>query len=163
MGAAELRIEVAAAGVSFADVAVRMGLYSSARKYVGWPIARLRVAGRVAERGSAISDLEVGDAVVAVTRFGGYATRSWCRGIPGVAAPAATRRSPPQVFPRWRPPFRALQAGPSPRRDTLLVHSRGGGVGGMLVQLGKLAGCRVIGVVGATPRSRACARSARTR
>jgi len=29
------------------------------------------------------------------------------------------------------------------------VHSAAGGVGGMLVQLGKIAGCRVVGVVGA--------------
>jgi NADPH:quinone reductase-like Zn-dependent oxidoreductase len=31
----------------------------------------------------------------------------------------------------------------------LLVHSAGGGVGGALIQLGKIAGCRMTGVVGA--------------
>ncbi|MFN7952056.1 MAG: medium chain dehydrogenase/reductase family protein [bacterium] len=155
VGAAELRIEVAAAGVNFADVAVRMGLYSSARKYVGWPITPgFEVAGRVAERGSAISDLEVGDAVVAVTRFGGYASeivvprhRVWRRpprldtlaaaGFPAVALTAH---------------FALFELAHPRAGDTLLVHSAGGGVGGMLVQLGKLAGCRVIGVVGATPK-----------
>ena len=32
----------------------------------------------------------------------------------------------------------------------VLVHSAAGGVGSMLVQLAKIAGCRVVGVVGAT-------------
>jgi len=34
--------------------------------------------------------------------------------------------------------------------NTMLVHSAAGGVGSMLVQLGRIAGCRVIGVVGAS-------------
>ncbi|MCP4662297.1 MAG: zinc-binding dehydrogenase, partial [bacterium] len=33
--------------------------------------------------------------------------------------------------------------------ESMLVHSAAGGVGGALVQLGKVAGCRVVGVVGA--------------
>ena len=34
----EVCVEVRAAGVNFADLVVRMGLYESAKKYVGWPI-----------------------------------------------------------------------------------------------------------------------------
>jgi NADPH:quinone reductase-like Zn-dependent oxidoreductase len=34
--------------------------------------------------------------------------------------------------------------------DTLLIHSAAGGVGSMLVQLGKIAGCKVVAVVGAS-------------
>lgn len=34
--------------------------------------------------------------------------------------------------------------------ETVLVHSAAGGVGGALIQLAKIAGCRVVGVVGAT-------------
>ncbi len=40
-------------------------------------------------------------------------------------------------------------AHPRPK-STLLVHSAAGGVGSMLVQMGRIAGYRVIGVVGAT-------------
>ncbi len=153
VGAGDVRIAVAAAGVNFADVAVRMGLYSSAKKYVGWPITPgFEVAGRVAELGAGVSDLVVGDEVVAATRFGGYASelvvprhQVWRRpsriealraaGFPAVAATA----------------YFALFDLVHPRAgDTLLIHSAAGGVGGMLVQLGKLAGTRVIGVVGAS-------------
>ena len=34
----EVLVEVKFIGVNYADVCVRMGLYSSAAKYVGWPI-----------------------------------------------------------------------------------------------------------------------------
>jgi NADPH:quinone reductase-like Zn-dependent oxidoreductase len=40
--------------------------------------------------------------------------------------------------------------------DTWLVHSAAGGVGSAIVQLGRLAGCRVIGVVGSAHKIDAC-------
>ena len=36
--AGEVLVQTRAVGVNFADVVVRLGLYESARKYVGWPI-----------------------------------------------------------------------------------------------------------------------------
>ncbi len=153
LGVDDVRIAVAAAGINFADVAVRMGLYSSAKKYVGWPITPgFEVAGRVTELGGGVSDLAVGEEVVAVTRFGGYATelvvprhQVWRRpsrtdALCGAGFPAVAATAYFALFDLVHP-----RAG-----DTLLVHSAAGGVGGMLVQLGKLAGARVVGVVGAS-------------
>ena len=61
----EVVIDVHAIGINYADVIVRMGLYSSAREFVGWPITPgFEIAGRVEGR-----------PVMAVTRFGGYASR----------------------------------------------------------------------------------------
>jgi NADPH:quinone reductase-like Zn-dependent oxidoreductase len=37
-GIDEVLVAVEFTGVNYADVCVRMGLYSSAKKYVGWPI-----------------------------------------------------------------------------------------------------------------------------
>lgn len=37
-GAGMVRVKTTAVGVNFADAVVRMGLYASARRYVGWPI-----------------------------------------------------------------------------------------------------------------------------
>ena len=34
----EVLIEISAAGVNFADVFIRLGLYKSAKEFVGWPI-----------------------------------------------------------------------------------------------------------------------------
>ena len=37
-GPGEVVIDVKATGVNYADCVVRMGLYASAREFVGWPI-----------------------------------------------------------------------------------------------------------------------------
>src|SRR5262245_895497 len=52
-----------------------MGLYESARTYVGWPITPgFECAGRVAALGDRASPFAIGDEVFGVTRFGGYAS-----------------------------------------------------------------------------------------
>jgi NADPH:quinone reductase-like Zn-dependent oxidoreductase len=152
-GPGEVLIRVEAAGVNYADCVVRMGLYESAKKYVGWPITPgFEVAGRVAALGKGVADLAPGAPVLAVTRFGGYTSH--------LVAPRH------QVFP-IPGPFDAKQAAGFPavhltayyalcelvRLRTgmkILVHSAAGGVGGALLQLGKIAGCFMVGVVGAS-------------
>lgn len=152
-GPDEVAIEVVASGVNYADVVVRMGLYSSAKEYVGWPITPgFEVAGGVAAVGEGVADLAVGDPVFAVTRFGGYTShlvvprhQVWARPAALSVAQAATL---PAVFgTAWF----ALHFLAHPRPgDRVLVHSAAGGVGGSLVQLARAAGCEVVGVVGAT-------------
>src|SRR5215217_4694209 len=64
--AGEVRIAVEAVGINYADCIVRMGLYSSAKEYVGWPITPgFEVAGTTSD----------GRRVIALTRFGAYATQ----------------------------------------------------------------------------------------
>lgn len=150
-GPTDVVIDVRASGVNYADVIVRMGLYASAKELVGWPITPgFEVAGIVRAVGSEVKDLEVGARVLAVTLFGGYASvvsvpRHQVFALPesldfeqGAALPA--------VFLTAHFALRFLA---HPRRgDRVLVHSAAGGVGGNLVQLAKLAGCEVTGVVG---------------
>ena len=46
----EVVVDVAAAGVNYADCVVRMGLYASAKEFVGWPITPgFDFAGRTAD------------------------------------------------------------------------------------------------------------------
>src|ERR1043165_1133782 len=74
-GPSEVLVETRSIGVNFADVVVRMGLYESAKKYVGWPITPgFECAGRVLRVGANVTDLAVGEEVVALVRFGAYAT-----------------------------------------------------------------------------------------
>ena len=77
LGAGEVRIDVAAAGINFADVMARMGLYQDAPKtpcVVGY-----EVAGTIVELGEGASSpanpLTVGQRVFAGTQFGGYASQ----------------------------------------------------------------------------------------
>jgi hypothetical protein len=74
--AGEVLVAVEAAGVNFADTTVRMGLYESAKEFVGWPITPgFEVAGKVLAVGDGVSRFTPGDHVLAVTLFGGYASR----------------------------------------------------------------------------------------
>src|SRR5258706_12449956 len=75
-GAGEVVVATEAIGVNYADCVVRMGLYESAKKYVGWPITPgFEIAGTVAALGEGVADLAPGARVFGVTRFGGYASR----------------------------------------------------------------------------------------
>ncbi|MCK6458502.1 MAG: zinc-binding dehydrogenase [Planctomycetes bacterium] len=145
-GPGEVAIDVEAAGVNFADCVIRMGFYESQKKLLGWPVTPgFEVAGR-------LSGGAPGAEVLAVTRFGGYASR--------VVVPE------PQVFPL--PPRLGIReaagfpvifltayyalcelAHPKPGA-TILVHSAAGGVGGAAVQIARILGARVVGVVGSS-------------
>ena len=148
-----VHVEVDAIGVNYADCIVRMGLYKSAREYVGWPITPgFEIAGRVARVGRGVSDLSVGQRVLAVTRFGGYASDVVVPRRQVFPCPAGWSMQEAAAFPvAHLTAFYALceLAQPPPRAD-LLVHSAAGGVGGVLVQLGKHLGHRVVGVVGSS-------------
>lgn len=151
-GPGEVLVETTAAGVNYADCMVRMGLYRSAKVYVGWPIVPgFEVAGRVAALGAGVDDLSVGDRVVAVTRFFGYATHV-CVGRPYVfRTPDAFSDPEAAGFPAVHlTAWFALHELAHPRPGAkVLVHSAAGGVGTALVQLLRIAGCEVVGVVGA--------------
>jgi len=150
-GPGQVRIDVRAIGVNFADTIVRMGLYESAKEYVGWPITPgFEVAGSIGAVGPGVDDLAVGTEVFAVTRFGGYATHV-------VVDRALVFRRPPTITVEqaaalpavYMTAWWALFELAHPRRgQTVLVHSAAGGVGGALVQMAKRAGCTVVAVVG---------------
>jgi NADPH:quinone reductase-like Zn-dependent oxidoreductase len=151
-GPGEVLIEVAAIGVNYADCVTRMGLYASAKHYVGYPvIPGFEVTGRVAACGAGITDLPPGTAVLAVTRFNGYTTRLVVPRHQVVELPPQLTFETGAGFPAvsltaW---FALFELAHPRAGDCLLVHSAAGGVGGMLVQLGKIAGGTVVGVVGA--------------
>mgnify|MGYP000444034840 FL=1 len=72
----EVLIDVSAAGVNFADVFIRLGLYKSAKEFVGWPITPgFDFSGKVIRCGRDVSDLVEGTPVFGVTRFGAYSSR----------------------------------------------------------------------------------------
>src|SRR4030065_2042006 len=70
-GDGEVRIRVHRAGVNFADVLVRQGIYPDAPKPPFVP--GYEVSGVVESAGKGADGLRAGDRVAAFTRFGGYA------------------------------------------------------------------------------------------
>ena len=154
-GPGQVRVDVRAIGVNYADAIVRMGLYSSARVYVGWPITPgFEVSGVVGAVGEGVRDLAVGDDVIAVTRFGGYSTHVVVERRQVWRKPAALSFEQAAAMPAvYMTAWFALHELAHPRAGAkVLVHSAAGGVGGALLQLLKRRGCEAVGVVGASAK-----------
>lgn len=154
-GPGQVRIDVQAIGVNYADAIIRMGLYASAKEYVGWPITPgFEIAGVVGAVGEGVHDLAVGAPVFAVTRFGGYAShvvvdRAYVFDKPASLSFEQAAALPTVYMTAWYALFDLAH----PRRGAkILVHSAAGGVGSALVQMAKRAGCEVTGVVGRTAK-----------
>jgi NADPH:quinone reductase-like Zn-dependent oxidoreductase len=145
IGPGEVRIDVAAAGINFADVMARMGLYPDAPKtpcVVGY-----EVAGTVLELGDWVEGLTPGQRVVAGTMFGGYASQVVVPASDVVALPDELSFEQGAAIPvnygtAWAGliGFGSLQAG-----ERVLVHSAGGGVGIAATQIAKRTGAEVYG------------------
>ncbi|MEM9696731.1 MAG: alcohol dehydrogenase catalytic domain-containing protein, partial [Myxococcota bacterium] len=149
----EIVIDVAAAGVNYADCMVRMGLYASAKEFVGWPVTPgFEVAGTVAAVGANVESHRVGDRVFALTLFNGYASQLCTKAVYAFPLPERMSFEQGAAFPTvYLTAWFALHELAHPRPGAkILVHSAAGGVGGSLVQLAKRAGAEVTGVVGAS-------------
>lgn len=145
LGAGEVRVEVAAAGINFADVMARMGLYPDAPKtpcVVGY-----EVAGTILELGDGVQAFAPGQRVFASTQFGGYASQVVVPASDVVALPDELSFEQGAAIPvnygtAWAGliGYGDLQPG-----DRVLVHSAGGGVGIAATQIAKRTGAEVYG------------------
>jgi alcohol dehydrogenase len=152
--AGQARVAVKAIGLNFADIFACLGLYSATPK--GSFIPGLEFAGVVESVGPPGSEaderggLRPGDAVVGLTRFGGYAT--------GVNAPLQLLRRiragwdfaeavalPAQGLTAW---YGLMKLGALERGDVVLVHSAAGGVGLNALEILRATGAQVIATVG---------------
>jgi NADPH:quinone reductase-like Zn-dependent oxidoreductase len=151
-------IATSAAGVNYADVCIRWGLYSSAKKFVGWPITPgFEVAGEIVSCGAAVENFAVGDKVFGVSLFGGYSTHikiphSQVFKLPKDLSEQEAAGFPAVAMTAWM----AMDLAHMRPGQTILVHSAAGGVGSMLVQIGKIKQCKVVGVVGASHKVGLC-------
>src|SRR3954469_22850945 len=148
-GDGEVRIRVRAAGVNFADILARIGLYPDAPKppvVVGY-----EVAGVVDAIGPGVTTVHPGDRVVALTRFGGYADAvcvpaAQVYRFPDRLSDAEAAAVPVTYLTAALALYRlaALSSG-----ETVLIHNAGGGVGIAATQLARLRRATVIGTASA--------------
>ncbi len=145
LGAGEVRIEVAAAGINFADVMARMGVYPDAPKppcVVGY-----EVGGTILELGEGVEALSHGQRVLAGTKFGGYASQVVVPAGDVVPLPDELTFEQGAAIPvnyatAWAGliGYGNLQPG-----ERVLIHSAGGGVGIAATQIAKRYGAEVYG------------------
>jgi NADPH:quinone reductase-like Zn-dependent oxidoreductase len=149
-----VRVAVAAAGVNFADTMARTGLYPDAPKppmVVGY-----EAAGTVAELAPGVGEFAVGDRVMAVTKFGGYASELV---VPaGDVIPLPERLSlhqgaaiPVNYATAWAAllGYGSLAAG-----ETVLIHAAAGGVGIAATQIARRHGAVIHGTASAHKHDR---------
>jgi NADPH2:quinone reductase len=157
--AGEVRIRVGAAGVNFPDALIIQ------KKYQVQPplpfVPGTEVAGTVDAVGAGVSRLKPGDRVVAFVGIGGFAEYV-------CAAQAQVAPLPPNVDVAIAAGFTLTYAtsqhalvdrGRLMAGETLLVLGAGGGVGLAAVELGKLAGARVIAAASSSEKLEAARQS----
>ncbi|HTY97196.1 MAG TPA: medium chain dehydrogenase/reductase family protein [Solirubrobacteraceae bacterium] len=154
LGAGEVRIDVAASGINFADVMARMGLYPDAPKppcVVGY-----EVAGTVSEVGEGVTGVSPGQRVLAGTSFGGYASQVVVPQDDVVALPDRLTFEQGAAIPvnyatAWAGliGYGTLQPG-----ERVLIHSAGGGVGIAATQIAKRNGAEIYGTASPAKHAR---------
>ena len=156
VGAGDIRIRVAAAGVNRADVQQRLGLYPSPAGAPQWP--GLEVSGIVTETGIAVTRFAVGDRVCALLAGGGYATEAVVHQDLALPVPERVDLTDAAALPEalatvWSNVF--MSAGLRPGQ-TLLVHGGASGIGTTAIQLARLAGARVLVTAGSAEKLAVC-------
>ena len=154
IGAGQVRIDVAASGINFADVMARMGLYPDAPKppcVVGY-----EVAGTVAEVGDGVSRVSPGQRVLAGTSFGGYASQVVVPEDDVIALPDRLTFEQGAAIPvnyatAWAGliGYGRLQPG-----ERVLIHSAGGEVGIAATQIAKRSGAEIYGTASPSKHER---------
>ncbi|TDK95168.1 oxidoreductase [Mycobacterium paragordonae] len=144
-GPGQLRIDVRAAGVNFADHLARVGLYPDAPKLPA--VVGYEVAGIVTAVGDGVDPDRVGERVLAGTRFGGYAEIVNVAAADSVALPEAVTFEQGAAVPvnyatAWAGlhGYGSLRAG-----ERVLIHAAAGGVGIAAIQFAKAAGAEIHG------------------
>ncbi len=152
-GPGEVRVRVLAAGVSFTDALIRAGTYLGGPKPPFTPGYEL--VGVVEKLGPGCSRLREGDRVGALTVWGADAERVCVAEKYAVAVPedldAAEVVS--LIFPYMTAYQMLHRTARVMRGETVLVHGAAGRVGVAALELGAVAGLRLIGTASARDRA----------
>ena len=154
-GPGEVRVRMLAAGVAFADLMIREGVYPIA---LPWPrTPGYDIVGEIEAVGPDVPEaFAVGTRVAALTVHGSYALHrllpaDQCVVVPAAVDPAQAVALVLNYLTAWQMLHRVarLEAG-----DTVLIHAAAGGVGTAVLELARLAGIRVIGLCSAAKHER---------
>jgi NADPH:quinone reductase len=156
LGADDVLIKVAYAGVNRPDLLQRAGSY--APPPTASPVMGLEVSGTVAAVGTNVAQWKIGDTVCALTPGGGYAEfcaapSAHCLPIPNGFSMLQAAGVPENFFTVWVNVFETcrLKSG-----EKFLVHGGSSGIGLTAIQLAKAFGAEVFTTVGNAEKSAFC-------
>ncbi|MET3711861.1 NADPH2:quinone reductase [Sphingomonas trueperi] len=146
----DLLVEVGAAGVNRADILQRTGFYGD-QNFGESALMGLEIAGKVVEVGSAVSDVAVGDRVMAIVGGGAYAEFARVDRDMAVHIPAnVTLPEAAAIMESFVTAFEAVSnLGFVKSGQTVLIHAAAGGIGSAAVQVAKALGAKVFATTSA--------------
>ncbi len=148
-GPGEVRVRVRAAGINFADLLARVGLYPDAPKppcVVGYEFA-----GDVESLGERVEGLSVGQRVMGGCRFGGYAEVVVTGAGEVLPLPVDWSYEEGAAFPvNYATAYAGVvRYGSVHERERVLLHAAAGGVGIAATQIAKIVGAELFGTASA--------------
>jgi len=152
-GPGQVRIRVRAAGLNFAEIMARIGLYPDAPKAP--TVLGYEVSGVVDQVGAG-ADFVVGARVIALTRFGGHSDTvvvpaTQVALIPDSLTFEKAAAIPVNYATAW---LMLIHQGNLKAGETVLVHAAAGGVGQAALQICKWKGATVIGTASPSKHAR---------
>lgn len=144
----EVLLQNRAAGVNFADVLARQGLYPDAPK--GPFIPGFESSGEVLALGEGVNGFRIGQRVLAFHPSGGYAERVLAPAANVLAIPDSLGSQSAVVLPlNYGTAYVALyRTGPVEPGMRVFLHAAAGGVGLAVIDLARRAGLEVVGAAG---------------
>ena len=148
-GLDEIRIRVRAAGINFADLSARVGMYPDAPPIpcvVGY-----EVSGTVDQIGPGVTSFAVGDRVFGMPKFGGYTDTLVLPALQAFRMPDRMTFEEGAALPvvYLTAHHMMLFTGRLRHGMRVLVYSAAGGVGLAAIQLARAHGCEIFGVASA--------------
>lgn len=145
LGPGRVLVRVKAAGVNFADLMARQGLYPDAPDLPS--VLGYEIAGEVEQVGDGIEGFAAGDKVVGWCRFGGYAELVSAREHDLISLPDDWSFEEGAAFPVvYGTAYAALVSfGNLSAGERLLIQAAAGGVGIACTQIAKLLGAEIFG------------------
>jgi NADPH:quinone reductase-like Zn-dependent oxidoreductase len=150
VAAGEVRVEVKAAGINFADLLARTGMYPDAPKVPS--VVGYEVSGTVESVGEGVTSVAVGDRVMAGTKFGGYAELCTIAEADVLPLPESLSFEQGAAVPvNYGTAYAGIvMMGGLREGDRLLIQAAGGGVGISATQIAAARGAEIFGTASAS-------------
>jgi NADPH2:quinone reductase len=157
-GPEDVLIEVESAGLNYADIMMRRGLYLGGPKPPFIP--GFEAAGHIAAVGEKVLHLATGQRVVAMTGIGSYAQFVCVPASRVIPLPETVSFDEGAAFPaQYLTAYFCLHdCGRVGAGQTVLIHAAAGGVGTAAIQLAKIAGAKVIATASSEEKLEVCKR-----
>ena len=148
----ELTVKIKAIGLNFADVFCIQGLYKAAPKENLIP--GLEFSGVVVNKGKDVTEFNIGDNIIGITKFGAFATHINLHKDYFIKLPEdwTFEEGASFVVQALTAYYALKELGNVQENQTVLIHSVAGGVGIYANRIAKKFNCTTIGTIGSSSK-----------